>query len=48
MHLVVLQDVVIPVYISAGHFAKFGFTRSPIHPLYPVRARVPNEDQGTR
>ncbi|GAX78010.1 hypothetical protein CEUSTIGMA_g5452.t1 [Chlamydomonas eustigma] len=28
------KDVVIPVYISAGHFRKFGFHKSPLHPGY--------------
>lgn len=29
-----LQDVVIPVFISAGHFKQFGFDNNPMHPLY--------------
>ncbi|KAG1674838.1 hypothetical protein FOA52_015226 [Chlamydomonas sp. UWO 241] len=28
------KDVVLPVYISGGHFKQFGFDNNPMHPLY--------------
>ncbi|KXZ45290.1 hypothetical protein GPECTOR_56g386 [Gonium pectorale] len=34
------KDVVIPVYISPGHFVKFGVNRSPLHPSLAKKNRT--------
>ncbi|KAG2482087.1 hypothetical protein HYH03_018962 [Edaphochlamys debaryana] len=33
------RDVVVPVYISPGHYVKFAMVRSPLHPAIKKRAR---------
>ncbi|GIL82050.1 hypothetical protein Vretifemale_10996, partial [Volvox reticuliferus] len=37
------RDVVIPVYISPGHYVRFGIIRSPLHPSAAARAKARNE-----
>ncbi|GFR40126.1 hypothetical protein Agub_g681, partial [Astrephomene gubernaculifera] len=41
------KDVVLPVYISPGHFVKFGMTRSPLHPRLAARAAARNRTART-
>ncbi|GIL44053.1 hypothetical protein Vafri_1620 [Volvox africanus] len=36
------RDVVIPVYISPGHYVRFGVIRSPLHPSTAARAKPRN------
>lgn len=30
-----LQDIVVPVLVSAGHYKHFGMDRTPLHPMFP-------------